>query len=188
MSDLEIKGFELKGEVTRYVSVDVEATGPIPGDYSLLSIGACLVTNPNVKFYVEIQMLNDNITDWPAIHLSDLIHRVCSAPGLTPKYAMEKFAGWLAENVKGKPIFVGFNVVFDFKFVDWYFHHFLGDNPFGINALDIKGLFMGKFGRPWYETNKGDIKKVLGITTPHTHNALEDAIEQAEICRIVLVS
>jgi len=187
MSDLEIHGFELKGDASRYVSVDIEAAGPIPGDYSLLSIGACLVTNPNVRFYIEIHPMNTEVTVWPATHLADLIKR-CWEKAPMPIVAMKKFAEWLAENVKGKPVFVGFNAVFDFKFVDWYFHHFLGDNPFGINALDIKALSMGKFGREWSETNKGDIKRALGITTPHTHNALQDAIEQAEICRMVLVS
>jgi DNA polymerase III epsilon subunit-like protein len=187
MTDPNLWGFDLGEEVDRYVSVDVEATGPIPSDYSLLSIGACLVTKPNVKFYVEIQPLNANLTEWPATHLPDLISR-CWEKGLTPKYAMEKFAGWLADVVKGKPIFIGFNANFDFKFVDWYFHHFLGDDPFGINAIDIKGVFMGKFGKRWYETNKGDIKRVLGITTAHTHNALDDAQEQAEVMRMVLVT
>jgi len=33
---------------------------------------------------------------------------------------------WLAENVKGKPVFVGFNAVFDFKFVDWLFQTIAG--------------------------------------------------------------
>jgi len=43
-----------------YISVDVEASGPIPGEYSLLSIGACLVGQPDQSFYVELKPLNDN--------------------------------------------------------------------------------------------------------------------------------
>ena len=36
-----------------YISVDVEAAGPIPGAYSLLAIGACVVGNINKTFYIE---------------------------------------------------------------------------------------------------------------------------------------
>ena len=46
-----------------YISVDVEASGPIPGEYSLLSIGACLVGQPDQSFYVELKPLNDNFTE-----------------------------------------------------------------------------------------------------------------------------
>ena len=38
-----------------YVSVDVESAGPNPADYALLSIGACLVDDPEQTFYVELQ-------------------------------------------------------------------------------------------------------------------------------------
>ena len=37
-----------------YISVDVETAGPNPGQYSLLSIGACLVFVPAKTFYVEL--------------------------------------------------------------------------------------------------------------------------------------
>jgi hypothetical protein len=37
-------------EREEFVSVDVETTGPIPGEYSLVSIGACLVGNPARTF------------------------------------------------------------------------------------------------------------------------------------------
>ncbi len=38
-----------------YVSVDVETSGPVPGIFSLLSIGACLVTEPGRSIYLELQ-------------------------------------------------------------------------------------------------------------------------------------
>jgi hypothetical protein len=34
-----------------YVSVDVETAGPYPGQYSMLSIGACLVADRQRTFY-----------------------------------------------------------------------------------------------------------------------------------------
>lgn len=38
-----------------FISVDIEASGPIPGEYSLLSIGACMVDNPDESFYAELK-------------------------------------------------------------------------------------------------------------------------------------
>ena len=38
-----------------YISVDVETSGPIPGEYSLLSIGARSVGHPEQNFYSELK-------------------------------------------------------------------------------------------------------------------------------------
>ncbi len=39
-----------------FVSVDIETSGPVPGLFSLLSIGACLVHAPDVRFYAELKL------------------------------------------------------------------------------------------------------------------------------------
>ena len=41
-----------------YFSVDIEASGPIPGEYSMLSLGACLVDAPDRTFYAELQPIS----------------------------------------------------------------------------------------------------------------------------------
>lgn len=38
-----------------FISVDIESSGPIPGEYSLLSIGACLLSDPKESFYTELR-------------------------------------------------------------------------------------------------------------------------------------
>ena len=43
-----------------YISVDVETSGPNPGTYSLLSIGACDVYNPQNTFYIDTKPINEN--------------------------------------------------------------------------------------------------------------------------------
>jgi ribonuclease T len=43
------------------ISVDIEAAGPIPGRYSMLSIGACLIDDPEDGFYVEMQPVSDAV-------------------------------------------------------------------------------------------------------------------------------
>src|SRR5688572_29614412 len=121
-----------------YISVDVETSGPIPGEYSMLSIGACVVGDAERKFYVELVPLNENFTEEAMVtcdlSLAELRHR-----GTEPQAAMEKFAAWVEEMRDGKwPIFVGFNAPFDWSFVNYYFIRFCGldQNPFGHSAID----------------------------------------------------
>ena len=40
-----------------FVSVDVETAGPIPGEYSLLSIGACPVFDPDNGYRDEYKKI-----------------------------------------------------------------------------------------------------------------------------------
>ena len=132
-----------------YVSVDVETAGPNPSQYSLLSIGACLVSRPAVTFYVELQPLTpDTVPSALAVHGLSLER--LSREGLGPREAMQRLADWLAASLAGvQPVFVGFNAPFDWMFVNDYFHRFLGHNPFGHSALDIKAFYMGLHAVPW---------------------------------------
>ena len=56
-----------------------------------------------------------------------------------------------------KPVFVGFNAPFDWAFVNFYFQQYLGDNPFGIGAIDIKSYYMGMSGGTWEDTRSSRI-------------------------------
>ena len=47
-------------ELDRYISVDVETSGPNPSTYSLLSIGACTLAVPRQNFYVELKPASAN--------------------------------------------------------------------------------------------------------------------------------
>jgi hypothetical protein len=71
-------------------------------------------------------------------------------------------------------------------FVADYFHRFLGRNPFGHNALDLKALFMGVTGLPWPEAHFATMAARYGITGVLPHQALGDAIIQAEILSRIL--
>lgn len=44
-----------------YICVDVETAGPSPGQYSLLSIGACTVFEAQSSFYIELKPVNGYI-------------------------------------------------------------------------------------------------------------------------------
>ena len=164
-----------------YISVDIEASGPIPGEFSLLSIGACVVNQTSQTFYAEIKPLNKNFIK-QALEVNHLSLEKLKLEGETPAQAMTRFSQWIKTVSKeNRPVFVGFNATFDWSFTHWYFIKFLGADPFGISGLDIKAYFMGRHQTSWRETNKKSVRTLYPSQTHHTHNALDDAIEQAEI-------
>ena len=169
------------------VSVDVETAGPYPGRYSLLSIGACLVLNPAETFYVEFRPLSfDAVPD--ALAVSGLSLEELSERGLPPADAMLRFEAWI-ESVSpapARPVLVGFNAPFDWMFVNDYFHRFLGYNPFGHSALDMKAFFAGRTGAAWSKTSLRHVVARYGGAPSLSHNALADAIDQASLMRAML--
>ena len=167
-----------------YVSVDVETAGPCPGLYSLLSIGACLVDEPGQAFYVELQPVNDQVVP-EALAVCRLSLEELRERGVPPPEAMTQFAAWL-ESVTPpgeRPVFVAFNAPFDWMFVHDYFHRFLGQNPFGHTALDMKAYYMGQTRGRWADTSLHRIMAGFGSTRTLTHHALQDALDQAELFR-----
>jgi DNA polymerase III epsilon subunit-like protein len=174
-------------ELTSFVSVDVETAGPNPGDYALLSIGACLVAVPETSFYVELQP--DRSAQTPeAAAVHGLSMEALAAHARPPAEAMADFAAWLEQAVPPpeKPIFVAFNAPFDWMFVNEYFHRYLGHNPFGHSALDIKSYYMGRYQVRWRESGFRYVAENIPDEKPLSHHALEDARDQARIfCRIL---
>ena len=169
------------------VSVDVETAGSHPSRYSLLSIGACLVTRPEDNFYVELQpTTHDSIPE--ALAVSGLSLESLAASGTPAERAMEDFATWAEAACAdiGPPVFVGFNAPFDWMFVNDYFHRFIGRNPFGHAAVDIKSFYMGLAGVPWSETTMAKITAHYGEKKELTHHALQDARDQAALFRRML--
>ena len=169
------------------ISVDVETAGPFPGRYSLLSIGACLISDPDSTFYVELQPIApDAVPEAQAV--SGLSMEVLLERGAAPSAAMLDFAAWLQAVVPAgaHPVFVGFNAPFDWMFVNDYFHRFLGYNPFGHNALDIKAFYAGRTGAAWSETSLRHIATRYGGAPALSHNALSDAIDQAGLMAAML--
>lgn len=168
-----------------FISVDVETAGPIPGEYSLLSIGACDADYPDRQFSCELKPISKAFIP-EAIAVTGLSLETLAKTGVEPKEAMTQFAAWvrsLARNDEAL-VFVGFNAPFDWSFINYYFHRFLGENPFGFSALDIKSLYMGATACNWSDTRSSHMVKALKPRQAGDHNALHDAIFQAELFRL----
>jgi ribonuclease T len=171
------------------VSVDIEASGPTPSTGSMLSIGACLIDDPQVGLYLELKPLPDRPWREDAGTVHALDRSTLERDGLEPGAAMERFATWLVEicGEDVQPVFVGFNSPFDWMFVADYFWRYLGRNPFGISALDLKSYYMARAGvSRWSETRRVHVDRRLRLDPDHTHHALDDARGQARIARILL--
>jgi DNA polymerase III epsilon subunit-like protein len=169
-----------------YISIDVEAAGPNPNQYSMLSLGACLVDDPDRSFYVELKPLSDAVVE-SSLAVSGLSMEKLAAEGVEAGAAMQQFADWIAEVAPPgtAPIFVAFNAAFDWMFVDDYFQRFLGRNPFGHSALDVKAYYMGMTGVTWAQTSMRFLSPLYLSGRYLTHNALGDARDQAELFRSI---
>jgi ribonuclease T len=170
------------------VSVDIEASGPTPSTGSLIAIGACLVDDEETAFYVLVKPL----AGLPWTQSAERVHRLdrarVEAEGLDPAAAMTQFRAWVDGVADGRrPVFVGWNAGFDWMFVADYLERFGGGNPFDIAPLDMKAYVMGRHGLArWADTRRGALDSRYGPAEPLTHQALEDARQQAVFIRRVL--
>lgn len=169
-----------------FLSVDVETSGPIPGEYSMLTIGACCIEDPERVFSCALKPISPN-ADPKALEVCGLSLERLSVEGLDPKVAMQRFHDWVTEvtGTGGTPVFVGLNAPFDWSFVNYYFHRYLKENPFGFTALDIKALYMGVTGSTWSQTRSSQMASKLNPSSKGDHMALHDALYQAELFRLI---
>jgi hypothetical protein len=155
-----------------YVMVDVEADGPIPGDYSMVSLGAVIV-EPQLDrtFYGKLKPISEKFIP-EALAVSGFTREETLAFD-DPQAVIESFARWLADNCKGRMMFISDNNGFDWQFINWYFHHFTGGNPFGFSSTNLGSLYKG-FQKDTF-VNFKHLRK-----TKHTHNPVDDARGNAE--------
>lgn len=152
--------------------IDVETDGPIPGDYSMVSFGVVLVNKELDKtFYGQIKPISNNFIP-EALNVSGFSRE----EHLTfddPIDVMKSFEEWIKKTSKGRPMFFSDNNGFDFAFINWYFHHFIGENPFGHSSSNLGSLYKGTQNNMF--VNFKHLRK-----TKHTHNPVDDAMGNAE--------
>jgi DNA polymerase III epsilon subunit-like protein len=174
-----------------YVAVDVEADGPIPGPYSMISLGMAVVGRPELTFYSELRPISEEFVS-AALAVSGLDRERLVREAPAAEEVMAAAAKWInGLRKEGRPVFLAGPAVFDGMFVHWYFMRFLGRSPFSASGagIDLRSYWMGLNGGEWVSTRKSIIKQKLGIEgLPHTHHAGEDAAELAGVFEAVLRS
>lgn len=176
-----------------YISADIEADGPIPGVYSMLAFGLAVAgrfdgrsfepRDPTAStFYRELRPISEKF-DPQALEVNGLDRERLEREGSPPAAALREASDWVAVQAgDDRPVFVGYPIVFDWLFMHWYFVTFLGRSPFGFSAaLDMKTIYQQKARVTLDAAGRNDLPSFLRSQREHTHNALDDAVEQAEI-------
>ncbi|MCA6363687.1 MAG: 3'-5' exoribonuclease [Bacteroidetes bacterium] len=155
-----------------YIMVDIESDGPIPGDYSMISLGAVLVDETlDHTFYGKLKPISDTFIP-DALAVSGHT-REETLTFDEPADVMRAFAAWIKTVCSDRPIFISDNNGFDWMFVCWYFHHFTGENPFGFSSQNLGSLYKGM--------EKDMFKNFKHLRkTKHTHHPVDDARGNAE--------
>jgi len=157
-----------------YIVVDVESDNQSPATGSMVCFGAVLVSDTSKTFYGKTKPVMD---DWnpEALAISGFSRKEHEQFD-EPKEVMQKFAEWVENVSDGKPIFISDNPAFDWQWINYYFHKYLGRNPFGFSARRIGDLYCGlvKDASKNYEWKKKYRK------TTHDHNPVNDAKGNAE--------
>jgi hypothetical protein len=152
--------------------VDIESDGPIPGDYSMVCFGAVIV-EPGLSrtFYGQLKPISET---WlpDALAVSGFSRDETLAFD-EPEEVMNRFRQWLNQHCPKRKIFISDNNGFDWQFINWYFHHFIGKNPFGFSSQNLGSLYKGLV-NDTFKTFK-HLRK-----TKHTHHPVDDAKGNAE--------
>ena len=175
-----------------FFSVDIEASGPIPGIYDMISFGAVRVSHLDGRYfpsedelYLEIKPFYGGV-DPEAMKVNKLDLEHLRRNGMDLHDAADKIRSWVLRSVsRGDPaVFVGYCANFDWSFVNDMFHRTGVENPFGYKALDIRAFAMGLLKRPWMSLNQETILPAIGLqplSEADAHNALADARHQANM-------
>jgi hypothetical protein len=169
-----------------YVSTDVETDGPIPGPHSMLSFGSAAYAEDKrliATFSANLQTLagasaHPKTAEWWATQPK--AWEACRQNLEPPAEAMHRYLVWL-KSLPATPVFVAYPAGFDFLFIQWYLLRFVGESPFSHSALDIKSFAMAVLKTDFYASTKRNMPKHWFDKLPHTHIALDDAIEQGAL-------
>jgi len=166
---------------SQHVVLDVEADGPCPSLYNMISFGLVSVSNPELYFRGEVAPILDHagLAEARAIvGVSFEQQKTFQAP----EEVMVAARTWLMDLAGGRRIIIwSDNPAFDWQYWNWYCHRYLGENPAGFSARRIGDLDAGRRGEP-LNTNAWKRRR----ETPHSHDPVDDARGNVEGLRWVL--
>lgn len=183
-----------------YISNDIEADGPIPGEYSMLSLGAVAIDETEKiwgEFYKKLKRLPNSIQHpdtmkwWESN--SDAYTEATSNPE-APKKVLSDYVSWLKE-MKEKAraeeiVFLGWPIAYDYMFVYWYLVKFIKEFrempvfkiPFSMNGVDFTSYAMGKLGLTYTDALvKNMPQDWFKEFAKKEHKAVDDARRQGKI-------
>jgi DNA polymerase III alpha subunit (gram-positive type) len=169
-----------------YISTDVETDGPIPGPNSMLSFASAAFKADKTlvsTFSANLRTLPGAAGDPKTMEWWKTQPEAWEASrkdAREPQEAMPAYVSWV-KSLPGKPVFVAYPAGFDFLFVYWYMIRFARESPFSHSALDMKTYAMALLKKEYRESVKRNMPKRWFDDVPHTHVALDDAIEQGRL-------
>lgn len=177
-----------------YFSADVETDGPIPGPYSMLSLALVYAgrfdgerferpASYEQTFYRELRPISGEFEP-EAMTINGLDRDRLLVEGAAPADAMTAASDWVRGIAgAGRPVLVAYPLSFDWSWLYWYFVRFgRNGSPFNHSScFDIKTAVAVKQHVPVAQASRDQLDESLRPRRAHTHHALDDAIEQAEI-------
>lgn len=169
-----------------YISTDIETDGPIPGPHSMLSFASAAYQSDKTllaTFTANLELLPgasghpETMAWWRD---NQAAFKATRSNLESPEIAMRRYVDWL-KSLPGRPVFVAYPAGFDFLFVYWYLIRFAGESPFSFSALDMKTYAMALLKKDYRDCVKKNMPHRWFDPLPHTHIALDDAIEQGAL-------
>jgi len=176
-----------------YVSIDIETDGPVAGINSMLSLGAAAFVDDPVtpldEFYDKLAPLFGMVSNPETMKWWETQTEAYAEATRNPSAPHEVVAAfniWCEKlSSDGKLIAVAWPAAFDFPFVNYYMHAFLGKNPLGFACLDIRSYANGLMKEAnYYGLKEEEVRHVVGEidkTDLRPHFAIDDAIEQGRL-------
>ena len=182
-----------------YVVCDIEADGPIPGPHSMMSLGAVAVNKEgNIFGEFEINFLplknakpHSKTMEWFNKNAPKAL-TYCKINQVEPQEGMKRFGNWLLTLPKPR-VMAAHPAPLDFMWVNWYIQTYLRDEleeppftkPFfdnkGQGAFDIKSYAAAVLKKDFTNLHRDTYTKDLHDNTKHTHKAIDDAREYAQL-------
>jgi hypothetical protein len=184
-----------------YLSVDIEADGPIPGLSSMLSFGVAAFKLDAPDPYKPLMTFSANLEALEVSHKDDFpicgpdpdtmawwakqpeAWEACRKDPRDPAEVMPEFVRWV-RGFKAKPVVIGYPITYDFMWLYWYTMALGGLHsgercPFGFSGMDLKTMAALKLDCDFLRATKRNMPRAWFKGAPkHDHVALTDAIGQ----------
>lgn len=179
-----------------YFSIDIETLGSVAGIHSMISLG-CVAFRPegeilatytaNLRPLTDLQIDPATVEWWKQFPeaFEESTHDARGA-----EEVLKEFDAWVRQTAGNASATACCWPNWDFGFVHYYLHRFAPVNRsetscgcvFTHRCLCIRTLVTAALGLPFRGFGKREIPKEWFGGVGHSHNALEDALEQAHLC------